>query len=221
MAGILVSSLIGAGCLAAPGSSTAIYTGDAPDPAWTPIYYGVAEVYGTDTAIANVPTYAASIPGLATLGSVTDALPVRPSSSSGYIWAPTVRWVGGKYLMMFSESVSGRANCIGSATSPNGLTFTPNNAFLWCSPNPAVGYLDPDVFVDPSTGIPWMYYSQQWSPGGGSEIDVVQLAADGSGAVGQTYTMVTYDQVASYNTHEGAAPFIENPSVTSDRKSVV
>jgi len=206
-------------------STTLVYDADGPDPSWLPVYYGVAEVYTTDAVItggqwAHVPTYATTLVNPQSSTPV-DALATLPSLSSGDIWAPSVRFLGGQFVMVFSESVAGRANCIGWATSSNGHSFTPDNGLSWCSPNPSVGYLDPYVFVDAANGTVWLVYSQQGAALGsvsGSELVTHQLTANGLGFTpgSQDDTLITYAQVSSLNSNPGSNPEIENPSMTSD-----
>jgi hypothetical protein len=226
--GLAALAILMTGCLVPPSSANTkyMYSGDGPDPAWVPIYYGVAEVYMTDSyvnggsAFYHIPSYITPIPNPHATGSMIEALPTLPTLTSGDTWAPTVRLIGGQYVMLFSESVAGRANCIGWATSAAGNPFTPVNSLYWCSANPSIGFLDPDLFVTPS-GAVWMIYSQQGaalSSVGGSQLVAHQLIASGLGIpVGSSdYTLVTYDQVASFTSDPGPNHEIENPSMTSD-----
>ncbi len=191
------------GCLLPPVASQSVlaYSGDAPDPAINGLQGSqYAVVYATDSYTnpgsgnltssgwQHIPSYL-TVPGTAISAYEEDALPTPPSASDGiYAWAPTVRFISGQYLMMFSESIPGRANCIGAAKSSTGGVFTPINSWTFCSGTSTVGYLDPDLFVDPATGDTWLTYSRQWwtGPVGNqaadtpeSEIDSIQIDPTG------------------------------------------
>jgi hypothetical protein len=218
--------------------------------------YGLAEVYATDsftnptsnqstsTGWQHVPTYV-TIPGQGVSGYEQDALPTLPTASDGvYTWAPTVRYIDGHYLMMFSEGISGRANCIGAAISSTGFTFTPINSWTFCSGTANVGFLDPYLFSDPSTGDTWLLYSRQWWDGAAgttpeSEIDSVQIDPAGiesgadncpfpvadCGLLSTNYQMITFQDVVGLikpgtdDFTPGAAGTndrIENPAIVAD-----
>jgi hypothetical protein len=142
--------------------------------------------------------------------------------------------------MMFSEGIHNRTDCIGAATSSNGVNFTALNTWTFCDPNGGIGYIDPDLFVDPGSGDVWLYYSRQAGPNGtngdGSEIDAVQLnaaaiytgavscnyPAGDCGIVGEVngtwsaYKLFQYSDVSGYNSNPGSGAFVEGPSMTSD-----
>jgi hypothetical protein len=228
-AGLLGLAVILSACLVPPSASNTspIYAGNGPDPSWTPIHDGLVQVFTTDAYVNNrqafyhIPSYFSPIPNPHASGSMMEALPILPTIDSGASWAPSVRYIDGQFVMLFSESVAGRANCIAWATSPNGQNFLPADDLYWCSANPSVGFLDPDLFVDPSGNV-WLIYSQQ-NPGalasvGGSQLVAHPLIPSGMGIrVGSSdYTLITYDEVESMNPNRGPNPFIENPSMTSD-----
>jgi hypothetical protein len=250
-------------CLVPPKSSVETDGGDGPDPSWVRIHHGLAQVFTTNINSSDpncekdldciwVPSYTTLVPPASKpTPTVSDALPTIPSASNGNIWGPSARLVtvgSGEsgYLMVFSEGMRpqngnpAHADCIGAATSTNGVNFTALNTWTFCDPNSSIGYLDPDIFVDPRTGNVWLYYSRQAGPNGtngdGSEIDAVQINADAIyngtvscgfpdpdcgivGEVGTTwsaYELFDYSQVIGYNTDPGGSAFVEGPSMTSD-----
>lgn len=238
---VIVFGLIASACLGMPNAANTHDLMDAnpfvganvPDPAWAPIYYGVAGVYGSDTndllaaAPLHIPSYIEYIPGVTNVpaSSLYDALPGGAFTSAllpwnGATWAPTVRYVGGQYLMMYSEGVVNHGNCIGAATSPNGVTFTAVPGWWWCSPyGPQYGMLDPDLFIDPNNGNVWLIYSNQYPPVGFSEIDAQQLSSNGLGIVGGASRLFSLSDVSSIPGIPGGlggTPEVENPAVTTD-----
>ncbi|MGH9920158.1 MAG: hypothetical protein ACRD6W_14995 [Nitrososphaerales archaeon] len=233
--------IVTSACLTAPSSTSVVYPGDGPDPAWAYISgLSSAEVYTTNSPTQHIPSYRSAIPPTNQSPSTFDALPTIPSQSYGNIWAPGVRGIQfnpstSGVMMFFAEAISNRADCIGAAKSSNGLNFTPINTWTFCSPAQYTGFLDPSLFID-SSGRVWLIYSQQWAPNGGSEIDAVQIDAygiyDGSeycpfpigdcGIVGEVggqwsaYKLVGYGDVSNVNGNPGSSSFIENPSMTPD-----
>ena len=207
-------------CLVPPPNNVLLINGsnsyDAPDLAGALIYPQIAGIFTTDSVINgiayNIPSYFVNLSNYSTSG-LHDSLPNGISWPSGNFWAPTVRSVAGRFLMMVSASVTGRSNCIASATSQYGETFS-QASFELCDPNPAVGVLDPSLFVN--AGQVWLLYSLQSSPNGGSEIDAQQLSSDGLSAVGPPYLLVNYNQLSSLVSAPGPNAFIENPSMTVD-----
>jgi len=131
------------------------------------------------------------------------------------LYAPTVRFVAGQYVMLFaaSSTTGGNALCIGEATSSDGLTFQPVNSVEICVPGQAV--YDPQLFVDPSDNSVWVLYSLE-NGGFSGTIQSQQLTSDASGLVGSPTTLLDYSQVASVNPDEGARPFLENPAFVAD-----
>ena len=210
-----------------------IYRWNGPDPAVVKMSSTTARVYTTNAKIgpynvdANVPTFAWNYASGSPLGSPTwtDALKnqnrpawVRknPNDAKAFVWAPTVRRVGGRYLMMFSASRVDGSACIGAATSSDGVNFS-GASLQWCDPDPAYGWLDPDLFIDPAGGV-HLYWSRQRSAGGGSWIMYQQLSSDGMVRMGSPRTLFSYSDVARQipGTALGAKPYVENPAVVKD-----
>lgn len=236
---IIVLGLVGTGCLGLPSAANTHDLMDAnpftaantPDPAWAPIYYGVAGIYGGTTGdlqlprgFAYIPSYVEPIPGVKNVStsSLYDALPSGPSipypfTGNGRTWAPTVRLISGQYLMMYSEGIVNHGNCIGAATSSNGVTFTAVTNWIWCSPlSGAYGLLDPDLFVDPNNGNVWLIYSDQYPPFNFSQVEAQQLTSNGLGIVGSASVLFTLQQMQVLNGGLGGTPEVENPSMTTD-----
>ena len=237
---LILLPIVGSACLIPPGSPAVVYPVNGPDPALSDSSFVTAEAYTTNSVSAHVPSYQVAIPPESQNPTTFDSLPTIPSQSYGNIWAPTVRAIKfnqstSGWLMMFSEGITNRGNCIGAAKSNNGLNFVPINTWTFCSPTQSTGFLDPSLFIDPG-GRVWLLYSQQWAPNGGSAIDAVQIDALGifngsqncpfpagdCGIVGEVggiwsaYTLLNYGSVANINTNPGSSSFLENPSMTTD-----
>jgi hypothetical protein len=179
-------------CLVPPSTQVETNGQNVPDPAWAPIYYGVAQVYGTADGFIHIPTYTEPVPAVQGSPSLTDALPTLPNYSGypvtfGSTWSPSVRLVtlpNGQagYAMFFTLQVNGHSSCIGVATSTSGQSFTPVNSWTFCAATingQSAFYGDPDLFVNPSNGSDWLVFANEWSPNGGSEIDEVPIDLSG------------------------------------------
>lgn len=213
---------------------------DLPDPAAVHISGNYAQLYATNTTFWGaklwVPTYRYNLSTKATDGFV-DALPenrlpswVQPNVADNvkFVWAPTVRKVAGKYLMMFTASRRSGWACIGAAhsTSPSG-PFTALST-QWCST--LGGMLDPQIFVD-GDGSTWVYYSIQNPNTRNSQISSQRISYNGSSlsTVGNATAMLTVTQarsvcglrhpVTSCTVNPGGTPaghFVENPAFVRD-----
>jgi len=215
-------------CLVGPGSPNIapLEPGyDLADPTIASLSPTMAEVYTTDCYVFqgcsinglsyNIPSYSVNVTN-DTYGNLHDALPTPPSWYGGedHLFAPTVRFIDGQYVMLFAASPTGsNALCIGEATSPDGITFQPVNSVEVCGSG--VSLYDPQLFVNPSDGSVWAFYSLESGVVPGI-IQVQQLSADASSLVGSPTTMLTYSQVASVNPNEGSRPFLENPAFVVD-----
>lgn len=242
------------GCLMPPTASQSVVANpnDSPDPALAPDVANThyAFIYGTDSGFSHIPA-CLTVPGTSTSICGSDALPTPPiqnyppaSGQADLTWAPTVRYINGEYLMMFSESISsdpGRGNCIGAAISSTGSNFSPINTWTMCSGTRYVGFLDPYLFSDPSSGNTYLLYSRQWCAGASnpqqgctsspqSEIDSVQInpSAIESGAahcpfpvpncgyIGSSpYQMATFQQLSAYGPTDTNS-YVENPAIVKD-----
>ncbi len=229
-------ALVLSGCLVADQDPKLTLLHNQADPAAITLSGGRLGMLSTNGTNANgnfqhVPSwcYVLSTQQASCLsnGATHETLPTPPSwwGGPGFIWAPTVRLVNGRWLMMFSASPkpSGGvqpANCIGAATSStwNG-TYTPVNSLKWCDPADPnhVGWLDPSLFLH--GGKVWLYYSKQWTIGSatGSEIVAQQLSADGLSKVGAPALILTWGEVMGLNPDSnGTHGFVENPAMVAD-----
>ena len=162
----------------------------------------------------NIPSYSFDTTAF-TYGPVHDALPTPPSwyGGSDYLWAPSVRFIDGQYLMVFSASpAGGGGNCVGMATSSDALTFTPVDSFELCD---SYFIVDPYLFVNPNDGTVWLYYSDENGNQTGT-IEAQQLSADGMSLEGSPTAILSYSQVSSLNPSEGSAAYLENPAFVAD-----
>lgn len=224
---VCVCLLLVTSCLA-PGPDRRIGTLlDMGDPAavYDNVSWGVTQVYVTNRGKVRVPTFKVDTGGSA-MGGITDALPTLPTWVQAYpgnnilVWAPTVRQVAGRFLLMFSGSRSTGSNCIGVGTSSNDQgsagPFTPVQG-QWCDPDTSIGYIDPQIFVDPSDNNVYLYWSEQWAPNGGSRIEMQQLSSDGLTLLPYTRrTLFDYNDVKPYAGNTGVAGFLENPQMVKD-----
>jgi hypothetical protein len=226
--GLVGAALLLTGCLSADGSPKVAFFGDAPDPAGVAIPNTTNQVgmYSTEVNSRglNIPRWCLNF-NTGSEGCIGDALPSPPSwvGGPGFTWAPTVRKIAGRYLMMFSASptpAAGQpqpANCIGAATSPTWDGSFSALSLKWCDTNQSVGWLDPSLFVD-SDGTVWLTYAREWhdSAGNHSEIDAQQLSSSGTSKVGAATRLVTYGDVAGLNGDNGSSPFVEQPQLVKD-----
>ena len=124
---------------------------------------------------------------------LAEALTTPPTWSDGRAyWAPSVRKIGGRYVMVFSasRSIGGTrlSNCLGEASSasPSG-PFVAVAAVEWCDPPTSAWhgrayYVDPYLFVDGggTLGLLWSIEPQDDGPNAGtSEIVSEELSNDG------------------------------------------
>lgn len=214
-----------AGCIVPAGNPQLVGYVDFPDPAAVPNYAvpGLAQLYGTGTPQNGNRTITTEVwqAGTNNFGSVGEAIPVKPDWLRSENWAPTVRYIGGQYVMWFSASVTfNNTHCLANATSPTagGPFIVGPSSRVWCDSNPSnVGLFDPSLFVDPSTGVTMLTWSRQWAPGGGSEIVGWTLAQDGLTPTSAEFLLVTFNQVVvalqagGYYPFLGGRSYIENP----------
>ncbi len=246
--GVVAVIAAASGCLSTTGTIKRVTNYDTPDPAAVSLGGAMAQMYTTKAGIppyvsANVPSYRVDTQSFGGyLSTPVDALPslpvwvktntaacqANPWDCSPYDWAPTVRVVGGKYLMMFSGSRQAGYACIGAAWSsrPEG-PFTPMGT-QWC--DGSSGLLDPQLFVAPD-GKVWVYYSLQQPWRNYSEIRAQQISFNGFSiaTIGGPTTLVTVDQarstcgirnpVTNCAMNAGATPaghYVENPAMVKD-----
>ena len=238
--GVAVVAVTLAGCAYPAGNPQALSKVDFPDPAGvtnasTP---GYAQIYGTGTQGSggngyNIVTEQWQV-GTDNVSGLGDALP-SPGYPlvAGQEWAPTVRYVGGQYVMWMSAAVSTNpTHCLVEAVSPTaqgpfhsiGKPYCDQDfltLLLPLSDGKNVGLLDPSLFYDPVLNNWVLYWSRQWAPGGGSEIVDMVMNPDGSMPLLRLpTTVVTYeDAVEALGSHAptlGSSSYIENPQMLFD-----
>jgi Glycosyl hydrolases family 43 len=133
---------------------------DFPDPAI--LYFnGTYYAYSTQVLTDNVP-YSTSTDGVHWSPASGDAMPTLASwASFGDTWAPTVAEDGARQFVMFytaKDSASGK-QCIGEAeaSSPAGPFVDGSAGPVICDPS-AGGDIDPDIFVDQTTGHSYLIW---------------------------------------------------------------
>ncbi|KAK8213575.1 hypothetical protein M8818_002877 [Zalaria obscura] len=105
------------------------------------------------------------------LGSVLEGSSIINNTGSTDPWAPDVHKVGNTYYCYYAVSQFGsQVSSIGLATSPNLLpgTWTDHGAVMSSSttaeyPLNITNAIDPNLFVDPKTGTPYLNYGSFWS----------------------------------------------------------
>ncbi|KAF1345225.1 glycosyl hydrolase [Delphinella strobiligena] len=113
-------------------------------------------------------------------------------------WAPDVHKVGNTYYCYYSVSQFGsQISSIGLATSPSLQpgTWTDHGALLSTSPtDPSplniTNAIDPNLFIDPATNIPYLNYGSFWS-----DIYQYNLAQNLSTVISTEYRQLSFDPV--------------------------
>jgi hypothetical protein len=128
------------------------------------------------------------------------------------LWAPGVARIGDRFVLFYAARVDPRTSrfCLSVATSadPLGPFVDSTTAPFHCDSDPN-GSIDPQPFVDPTTGTPYLLWKSEGVPGRTpTRLWVRQLSADGtSWAPGTT-------AVALLGTSQGwEGSVIENPSM--------
>jgi len=192
------------------------FTVDWADPAAVPLGADKAQVFTTKNFFGNVPSWQTDLRTGGQLG-LHDALPTLPSWTNGdLVWAPSIRLLDGHYIMYYSASRAGGANCIGAAVADSAdVAFTPVDVH-WCGGVDA-GLLDPYVFIDPA-GVPYLLLSVQVAPGGGSFIASQRLSPNGLAFSGQARILMTFGEARAMagGGPLGSSAFVENPAVVAD-----
>jgi hypothetical protein len=128
------------------------------------------------------------------------------------IWAPGVARIGNRFVLFYAARVDPRTNrfCLSVATSadPLGPFVDTSTAPFHCDSDPN-GSIDPQPFVDPTTGIPYLLWKSEGVPGRTpTRLWVRQLSADGTSWAPGT------SAVALLGTSQGwEGNVIENPSM--------
>ena len=121
-----------------------------------------------------------------------DALPqpaswapdVNGGRLSKEVWAPGVEQIGGRFVAFYSIRTVANPErfCISVATSasPEGPFVDNSSGPLQCDSDPK-GSIDPEPFVDPATGTPYLVWKSEGVPGSQpTKIWIRQLAGDGT-----------------------------------------
>ncbi|HUW02794.1 MAG TPA: family 43 glycosylhydrolase [Acidimicrobiales bacterium] len=132
------------------------------------------------------------------------------------VWAPTVAFIGTRWVAFASVRVSGNRFCIYRATSSTPLgpfTTSPTSAFV-CDADPN-GSIDPDIFID-QNGRAYLMWKSEGVPGSApTRIWTRQLNSSGSGwASGSSKRMLLQtSQAWEMSNPSTGAGLIENPSM--------
>ncbi len=169
---------------------------------------GVYYAFTTGTALGNHIQVVINTSGnpAAGYGSYTGhpygstALPTTPGwQQADTQTSPGVASIGGHWVMWYDASTAGHPvdsgfTCLAVATTS---TLTPSQPVFsdtsggspWC---PAGGVLDPSLFVDPVTHLPYLVWkSNDGTSAAPSRVWGVQLSADGTGFVGSPSLLMT------------------------------
>ena len=232
------------GCLVMSGPEGQVTSFDFADPAAVDVGFGLNQLYATRSRgtrpradckdwmnVPSITVQASTGQQTVTMPPLHDALPTLPSwnvkndadraqsctDPGVLVWAPTVRAVAGRWLMMWGGSRKVGSMCIGAATSSNPATaFTPQS-FSWCDTNAAVGWLDPQLYVEGSNV--WLTWSRQWKKPDGcmdSEIVIQPLSSNGLAMTGSRQQLVSFDSVKNLGGTFGCASVVENPQLVKD-----
>jgi len=131
---------------------------------------------------------------------------------SKHVWAPGVERIGSQWVLFYAARVSAGAErfclSVATASSPLGPFTDSTTGPLHCDADPN-GSIDPEPFVDPTTGVPYLIWKSEGVPGRApTRLWVRQLRADGTGfAPGSAAREV----LATSQPWEGDV--IENPSM--------
>ena len=243
--------IILASCMMPPGNNQAANPNvDVPDP--TMITYGnifgeFIDVYGTGSCgevpcmgfpTLNIPSYSDTYPpaGQAETAPV-EALPGPLGINWFLTWSPSVIYTGGEYVMAMTVLLNSSQACIGFAISTQAFySFTAQPSYLQCLPyGPAAGLLDPQFFLDSSTGDLYLLFSIQVGPrctnggaaaGTGSSLWVERMSSSGLGVQSGTnpQELLSWSQAASIKSLPpvkdlGSTPCLENPNIINDANS--
>lgn len=177
---------------------------------------GITYVYGTSN-YRRVPVVRLDQPdGTAGNSAAVEAMGTKPAwAMTTEIWAPTVRKLGGRFVMFFAAHRAGAPNpnsdqCIGRAfaNSPTG-PFSPDPTPVTCGADGVSGALDPSLFVGPD-GEPTLLVAM-----GGSSTNIFSISLDHNAEVdGPITALLTREQ-------PWQDWFLENPAMIWDGQHYV
>lgn len=185
-----------------------------------------SQIYATGGTYMNVNRNVQTenwAPGTTNVGNLGDALPTRPPGSTvGGIWAPSVAYIQGQYVMwVVTNQTSGLGAHLSSATSssPAG-PFTYSGTDVVWGANINYGILDPDLWQDPHTGVWWLMWAvENGTNSTPNKIYSSRLTSNGLSLSGSLYVLATYSFINSavYSPYlRGGNPQIENASLVTD-----
>lgn len=185
-----------------PGSS---WPWDFPDPSVLPdggLYYA----YATEAGPVKVQTLVS--PDLVHWTWLGDSLGPLPAwSDPGRVWAPSVWYLGGHYVMYYTTDVAALdRQCVSVATSrvPSGPFLDLSTAPLVCHPWLG-GSIDPYPYLDAS-GAPWLAWKAQGvSRSVPAAIYTQRLTPDGTALAGPAQRLLTVSQPWEGHTVEAPA----------------
>jgi arabinan endo-1,5-alpha-L-arabinosidase len=172
-----------------------VFEPDLADPTWIRTGDGWFYAYGTEntweTGHQVVPV--ARSRDLVNWSYVGEAFEKKPDWKDGWIWAPEIASLGGKYVLYYAFSLWGDPNpAIGVATSdrPEG-PFTDHGRLLDSESMDVVNSIDPSIYKeDGSIYLIW------GSLGGG--IHGIGLSADGRSITGEKFPLAGTSFEAPY-----------------------
>lgn len=194
------------------GTTTPPGVGDCGKPVWGAKYYVPYMVHGSGEAISF---------GVCTDADSGDAMPAGPGAwaeKSRGVWAPSVVYHGGRFILFYAASRKGSLSpqhpegqkCIGKAYAASARGPFVDAGEFACPPNGRWA-LDPDAFVD--NGQLYVVYRDD-NVNGFPETGISVVAADKNGVANwATRRTLLYSTDLSWESVGSAARTIENPSM--------
>jgi Glycosyl hydrolases family 43 len=196
--------LLAAGCLIPSGNPNSFVGSDFPDPAAVQISFTDAEVYATSASGRNLPEAdwpinSYGVTGLQDVFSSNSYL-LSWGDTPGFIWAPTVSYIAGNYVMWFASPQSnGGPACLNSAYSSNGTPTGPWYIHQKTCGYPAgYGMVDPSIFKA-ADGSLWLFFSVETVPPYTHDSEIVGVSLDSSGLDwgSQSFVVAHYNDLAN------------------------
>lgn len=230
------------GCLEPPSSYANANPGvDVPDPAMVPfgnVFGAFVQVLGTfscgrgpcggaGSIPRNIPTYTLDYPPAGQSQQVpTDALPGFLPAGTTLSWSPSVIALGSRYVMAYTAVQNNRGACIREATAANAYGPYTSTGFFYCSSSAAHGFLDPQIFLDSTTGYVYLLFSDQsfnsagvpCGDGPDSKLWIVKMSSNGLSVTGSPVPLLTWSQADSIEnlSNLGTSACLENPQIMND-----
>lgn len=194
------------------GTTSALGVGDCGKPVWGAHYYVPYMVHGNGEAISL---------GVCTDADSGDAMPAGPGAwaeASRGIWAPSVVYHGGRFILFYAASKKGTLSaanpegqkCIGKAFSASARGPFVDAGEFACPPDGRWA-LDPDAFVD--GGQLYVVYRDDYVTYG-AQTGISVVAADSNGSANwATRKTLLLSSDMSWESIGSPANTIENPSM--------